>query len=138
AANAEAHHHELLDAEVIHQTELVIGVRIPRPIDLERAGGLAAVGVAQVRCDAAVLSFELLDRIEGIATVQAGDRRVQSPTGDEQQRKAGAGLLIVNADLAFFVEGQTRPSLPTLLSKDARRCGHCRRRGTCCQYLASL
>ncbi len=49
AADAEAQHHELLDAQVIHQTELVIGMRIPRPVDLERAGGLAAIGVAQVR-----------------------------------------------------------------------------------------
>ena len=63
-ADAEAHHHELVDAQVIHQTEMVVGVRIPRPVDLERAGGLAAVGVAQVRRDAAVLALELLDRVE--------------------------------------------------------------------------
>jgi hypothetical protein len=48
---------------MIQQTEMVIGVGIPRPIDLERAGGFAAIGVAQVREDAAVLSLELLDRI---------------------------------------------------------------------------
>ena len=70
--NAEAQHHELIDLQVIHQTEMVVGVGIPRPVDLERAGGLAAVGVAQVRRDAAVLSLELLDRVEGIAAVQAG------------------------------------------------------------------
>ena len=65
AADAEAHHHELVDAQVIHQTELVVGVGVPGPVDLERAGGLAAVGIAQVRRDAAVLSLELLDRVEG-------------------------------------------------------------------------
>ena len=64
AADAEAHHHELVDAEVIHQAELVVGVGVPGPVDLERAGGLAAVGVAQVRRDAAVLALELLDRVE--------------------------------------------------------------------------
>ena len=53
--------------QVIHQAEMVIGVGIPRPVDLERAGGLAAIGVAQVRRDAAVLSLELLDRVEGAA-----------------------------------------------------------------------
>ena len=38
-----------LDAQVIHQAELVVGVCVPGPVDLERADGLAAVGVAQVR-----------------------------------------------------------------------------------------
>ena len=51
--------------QVIHQAEVVVGVGVPRPVDLERAGGLAAVGVAQVRRDAAVLALELLDRVEG-------------------------------------------------------------------------
>ena len=52
---------------MIHQAEMVVGVGIPRPVDLERAGGLAAIGVAQVRRDAAVLALELLDRVEGRA-----------------------------------------------------------------------
>ena len=51
--------------QVIHQSEMVVGIGIPRPLDLERAGGLAAVGVAQVRRDAAILALELLDRVEG-------------------------------------------------------------------------
>ena len=135
AADAEAHHHELLDAQVIHQTEMVVGIGIPRPVDLERAGGLPAVSVAQVRRDAAELSLELLDRVEG--TGQAGDRRVQSPAGDEQQREAGTGLLITDANGAFFVEGHGSCSLPGLLRKHARRCGHHRRRGSCFQYFAS-
>src|SRR6059036_1921596 len=116
---------------------MVIGIGIPRPVDLERAGGLAAIGVAQVRRDAAVLSLELLDRVKGPAAGQAGDRRVQSPAGDEQQREAGTGLLIVDANGAFFVEGHGSSSLSSLLSKHARRCGHRRRRGARFQYLAS-
>ena len=64
AADAEAQHHELVDAEVIHQAEVVVGVGVPRPVDLERAGGLAAIGVAQVRRDAAVLALELLHGVE--------------------------------------------------------------------------
>src|SRR5439155_7814092 len=119
------------------ETEMVIGICIPRPFDLERAGGLAAVGVAQVRRDAAVLSLELLDRVEGIAAGQAGDRRVQPPAGDEQQREAGTGLLIVDANGASFVEGHGNSSLPGLLSNHAWRCGHRRRRGARFQYLAS-
>ena len=47
AANAEAHHHELVDAQVIHQAEMVIGVRIHgRSISSGPEGG--AIGVAQV------------------------------------------------------------------------------------------
>src|SRR2546422_10825334 len=92
---------------------MVIGVRIPRPVELERAGRLAGIGVAQVRRDAAVLSLELLDRVKGV--VQAGDRRVQSPAGNEQQREAGTGLFIVDANGAFFVEGHGSSSLRSLL-----------------------
>src|SRR6185436_294122 len=111
AANAEAHHHELADAQVVREPDMVIGIRIPRRLDLERAGGLPAVGVAQVRRDAAVLSLELLDRVEGTAACQAGDCRVQPAAGDEQQRKAGTGLLVVNANRPFFVEGRARSTL---------------------------
>src|SRR5262245_13574879 len=64
ASNAEAHHHELVDSQMIHHTDMIIGIGIPRPIDLERAGGLAVIGVTHVREDAAVLSLELLDRIK--------------------------------------------------------------------------
>src|SRR6202023_3030318 len=63
AANAETHHHELVDTQMIHQAELVVGVGFPRPVDLYRAGGLAAGGVAQVCRDRAILSLELLNRI---------------------------------------------------------------------------
>ena len=57
------------DAQVIHQAELVVGVGVPGPVDLERAGGLAAVGVAQVGRDAAILVLELLHRVERRALV---------------------------------------------------------------------
>jgi len=50
---------------VIHQPEVVVGVRIPRPVDLEGAGGLAGMGIAQIGEDTAVLPLELLDRIKG-------------------------------------------------------------------------
>src|SRR6478736_4471615 len=76
---------------------MVVGVCIPRPVDLERAGGVAATGVAQVRRDAAVLPLELLDRIKRRTAGEAGDRRVQSSAGNEQKRKAGTGLLEVDA-----------------------------------------
>src|SRR5215510_9761700 len=101
---------------------MIIGIGIPRPIDLERAGRLAAIGVAHVREDAAVFSRELFDRIKRSAALQAADRRVQSPARDEQQRKARTGLLILNANGAFFVERHSSSSLSSLLTKHSSRC----------------
>src|SRR4029077_9937533 len=77
--------------------------------------GLTAIGVAQIREDAAVFSLEFFDRIKRSAAHQAGDRRVQSPARDEQQREAGAGLLVLDANAAFFVERHGSSSLFSLL-----------------------
>jgi hypothetical protein len=49
---------------MVHQADLVIGIRFPRPVDLYRAGGLAAGSVAQISGDAAVLPLEFFDRVE--------------------------------------------------------------------------
>ena len=45
--------------EMVHQPELVVGEGVPRVVDRDRAGGLAAVGVALVHRDAAELVLEL-------------------------------------------------------------------------------
>src|SRR5580700_333783 len=121
---------------MIHQTELVVGVGIPRPVDLDRAGGLATGGVAQVRCDAAILSLELLNGIEGRVAGEEGYCGVQSPTGKQHQRETGSGLLIVDTNGAFFVE-LASSSITRLLSKSARQGGGGRCRRTRCQYGAS-
>src|SRR4051812_2451305 len=122
---------------MIHQDEVVIGVCVPRPVDIEWAGGLPSIGVAQVRRDAPVLALELLDRVKGVAALQTGDRRVQSTASDEQQRETGTGLLKVNANGALFIEGHGSSSLTCLLSKHVRRCDHRRRCDAGCQYVAS-
>src|SRR5579872_5191924 len=134
AANAETHHHELVDAQMIHQAELVVGIGIPRPFDLDRASGLAGGSVAQVRRDAAILSLELLNGVEGRVTGEEGYGRVQSAAGKQHQGEAGSGLFIVDASGAFFVE---LASFTRLLSKYARYGGRCGCRGACCQYGAS-
>src|SRR5262245_30268254 len=103
---------------------MVIGISIPGSVDLERAGGLTAIGVAQVREDTAVLSLELPYRVKGLAAFQAGDRRVQAPARDEQQREARTGLLILNTNGAFFVERHGSFSCSSLLSKHSSGCGH--------------
>src|SRR4029077_10969645 len=115
-----------------------IGVCIPRPVNLERTNGLTAVGVAQVGRDAAVLVPELLDRIKGRVAGEVGDRRIQAPARDEQQREARAGLLKVDANGTFFVEGHGSSFLLSLLSKHSPRCGHRWRRSARCQYGASV
>src|SRR5437870_12863566 len=103
---------------------MVIGVRVPWPVDLERAGRLAGIRIAQVRRDAAILALELSDRVKRVR--QAGDRRVQPAAGNQQQREAGAGLLIVDANRTFFVVRHGSSSFPwtrshSLISLDVTR-----------------
>src|SRR3981081_738901 len=89
---------------MIHQTELGAGVGIPLPVSLDRAGGLAAGGVAQVRCDAAILTLELLNGVERRVGGEEGYGGVQSPAGKQHQRETGPSLLIVDTNGGFFVE----------------------------------
>jgi hypothetical protein len=49
---------------MIHQAKLVVGMGIPGAIDLEGARGLAAIGIAQIGADTAVLVLELAERVE--------------------------------------------------------------------------
>src|SRR5262245_48262340 len=104
---------------MIHQAELIVGIGFPRPIDLDRAGGLAVGGVAQVRRDATIFSLEFLDRIKGGVAGKEGNGRIQSSARKQQQREAGTGLLIVDANWASFVE-LASPSFARLLCKYAR------------------
>ena len=120
-------HHEPLDAEVIHEAEVVVGVGVPGPVDLERAGGLAARRVTQVGRNAAILAFELVDGIERRVLHCPGDRGVLPAAGDDQQRDAGAGLLVVNTDVAFLVDLPGGSACGRGLCECARRGGGRRR-----------
>ena len=108
SADAEAHHQEFLDAQMIHQAEMVVRVGVPRPVDLKRARRLAAIGVARVQRDAAISVLELLHRIERRRGGEERHGRVQSTAWKDQQRKAATCLLIVDADVAFFIESAWR------------------------------
>ena len=103
APDAVAHVEELVDPEVIHQPELVVGERLPGVVDRHGAGGLAAIGVALVHRDAAEVLRKRLHRVDhrGWPVADAG---VQAPTGGDQQREAGARLLIADADVALVIE----------------------------------
>ncbi len=75
AGDAEAHRHELIDAEMVHQAELVVEEAVPRSFDFERALRLTAGGVTQIERDDAISIAEFLQRIEGMAG-EIGDFRI--------------------------------------------------------------
>src|SRR5262249_20274944 len=114
ATDTVAHEEELPDAEVIYQPELVVGEGVPGVVDGDRAAGLAAVGVALVHRDAAEVLGELLHCVDhrGRPVADAG---VQAPTGGDQQREAGARLLVADADVALFVERHGSLSLSSVV-----------------------
>jgi hypothetical protein len=124
--DAVAEEEELADAEVVHQPQLVVGESIPWFVDRDRSRGFAAGGVALVHRDAAEVVLELRHRVDD-SRVPIAHFGVQAAAGGAQQRKAGADLLIANADAALVVELE-RASLRGLLGKHAWRCG----RGRCC------
>src|SRR5260370_25184873 len=59
-----AHEEELSDAEVVHQSQLVVGKGSPRVIDRDRAAGFTAACVALVHRVAAGLLFESLHAVQ--------------------------------------------------------------------------
>ena len=64
AADAVAHIEELADAEVVHQPQLVVGKGVPWVAGRDRAGALAANGVALIHRDAAEVVLEGLRSVE--------------------------------------------------------------------------
>src|SRR5271168_4513791 len=82
---------------------MVVGIGVPRPIDLKRTGRLATLGVAQIARDNAKLALELVEWVERVRR-EPRDRRVEPAAGDHQQREAGAGLLVANANVTFLKE----------------------------------
>ena len=112
-ADAVAHIGELIDPEVIHQTNLVLSETAPGIIDGERARTLAAIGIALVHGNAAEVVLESLHRVDHGARPIA-DARVQSTSRCHQQRKTAADLLVTNADVASLV--MRHGTLPHLAS----------------------
>src|SRR5204862_2621928 len=96
-------HHELLDAEMVHQADMVVGEGIPRPVDLEWPRRLPGIGIAQVGSDAAEGIAEFLQCAERMRGVESGDRRVEAAAWDHHQRETGSPLFIVDADRTSFI-----------------------------------
>jgi hypothetical protein len=45
---------------------MIVGIGVPRPVDLKRTGGLATLGVAQIGRDDAKLALELIEWVERV------------------------------------------------------------------------
>ena len=86
-ANAEPHHHELVDLQMIHQAELIVGIGFPWPVDLDRAGGLAVGGVTQVCGDAAILSLNSSIALKGELPVKKAIVEFNPPPGSSNNGK---------------------------------------------------
>ncbi len=110
-ADAKTEDQKLADPQMIHQSELVVGIRIPWPVDLHWTVGTSTVGVPQIHRDASVLVAEDSHRVEGRFFRKIADCRIQSAAGNNQQRKAGASLVVVNLKGASFVVWHGRCSL---------------------------
>src|SRR6516165_780597 len=82
---------------------MVVGIGVPRPVDLKRTGGLATLGVAQIGRDNAKLPLELVEWVERVRR-EPPDRRVEPAAGDHQQREPRADLFVMDANLASFIE----------------------------------
>ena len=102
AADAVAHEEELADAEMVHQAELVISESVPGVLGRDRAGRLAAIGVALIHRDAAEVVLELFHRIDRSGRPVA-DPRVQAAAGGHEKREAGADRLVADADIALLI-----------------------------------
>src|ERR1700756_2052969 len=82
---------------------MVVGIGVPRPVDLKRTGGLAALGVAQIGRDNAKLALELVEWVErGRCEPRAS--RVEAAAGENHQGEARADLFVMDANLASLIE----------------------------------
>src|SRR5437773_1862516 len=107
--DAVAHVEELLDAEVVHQPQLVIRKRAPGVARGNRSRGLAAVRVALIHRDAAEVVLERFHRVEHRGGPVAHPR-VQAPAGRDEQREARANRLVADANVTLFIERHGSPS----------------------------
>ena len=103
-ADAVAQHDEPLDAEMVHQADMVVGEGVPRPVGLQRPARLAGDRVAQVGRDGAEGVAEFLGCVERMGGVEPGDGRVETAARDHHQRETGAPLLVVDANRTLFIE----------------------------------
>jgi hypothetical protein len=88
---------------VVHEPELVVSESVPRVFDRDRASGFAVGGVALVHGNDAEVGLELLHHIDdGVGPV--GDSRVQAAARNDEEREAGADLLVTDVYAALLVE----------------------------------
>ena len=83
--------------------KLVVGEGAPGVINLDRAGGLATVGVALVHGDAAEVVLENLHGVEHLAGPAAHDG-VKAAARGHQQGETGPDLIVVDSNIASLVK----------------------------------
>ncbi len=110
ATDAIAHEAELIDPEVVHQPQLVVGEGPPRVINRNRSARLAAIGVALVHRNAAEIVLEFLHGVEDLVRPIA-DERIQPATRGDQEGKTRADLFVTDADVALFIKRHGSVSL---------------------------
>src|SRR5262245_40156585 len=100
-ADAETEHHELLDAEMVHQAEMIVGIGVPRPVHFQRARGLTAFGIPQIRRDHAELVGKFIEWVERVGR-KPGDCRIKPAARDNEYWKADTRFFVMDTSLAFF------------------------------------
>src|SRR5580700_3621179 len=97
---------------MVHQPKLVIGEGVPRVVGRHRTRGLAAIGIALVHRDAAEVVLEFFHRVDYRGRPIA-DARIEAAARSDQQREAGAGLLVANTNVTLLIKRhRTPPVLP--------------------------
>src|SRR4051794_10579687 len=110
ASNAEADDHEPVYAQMIHQPNMVVRIRVPRAVNLKGSNGPTARGVAEVRCDATILLLKFTDSVEDVREVR--NCRVQSTAGYEQQWCARPAFHVVDAHRTTLIDRHDDSLIP--------------------------
>jgi hypothetical protein len=101
--DAVTHEEELLIAEVVHHSQLVVGEGAPGIAGGNRPRGLAAIRIALIHGDAPEIVLERFHRVEHRVGPVA-NARVQAPAGSDEQRKPRPNRLVADADVSLFIE----------------------------------
>ena len=119
ATNAVAHVEELVDPEVIHEPELVVGERLPGwstgtgPVDSPPLA--LRWSIVMQRKSSLNSSMALITAVGQLLT------REFKPHRGDQQREAGARLLVADADVALVVERHGIPPCPACCGRAPQR-----------------
>ncbi len=125
AADAVAEEKELVDAEMVHHADLVVGERAPGIVDRDRSGRLAVAGVALVHDDDAEVVLELLRDVDHRGSANwrsaSSSRRPAAPAAGSpsRSRRSGCGRCPSRRNRPW----RPRAARPPLAAPWANTCG---------------